>query len=1022
MTKWLEVDLTWNLTTISSTTYPDGWSDALYQTSLSYGTIDGLRNLERALTGSSIETATGYSNYTTGTLQLLWQSASLSTVYGLPEGVSPLLVSASTTTVAAAPQTRTDTFHIHHITGFYGDSTGHTVEYSADDFDQTITTSYYDRYWVSLSLFTPFQDLVNFNNLNSTQTQIMESGEDVSNGGGGGDTVTLPDRAHYDFAAAGSVGFSFSTGSTTSDARTTSTGTPIISNRVYGTDGNYNITLGAGTDAVQITGDGANTITGGSGLGYVTISGSGTETINVKGGTQSLTLAGSATVTINFSGVNQAVSFSDVSQFSGKIYVTGFQAGDYIYFNEGGLSSSAVHEAFDPNVKPKLVSGEPGEVDVWNVTKQIATLVFDQSDIAKNIQPYSVAGSSSTTLTLSSLVVPAQAYEGASGGGQVDWNFIHKREGLVLEPYVLMLGTSGVAVGTGVDLANGPVTKSIFIQEMAKYGITVGTDPNLSWLLPFTRNSGVGLTLEDAVAQMRSSSASESVKSIAGPEYVSVSHSITPAQSTILANYAEKFHFESAVKKATNANIDFNSLPKEMQTVLVDFDYNTNKSEKLISSLAPLINSDPFHAVLNLIFTIQNFAAANPSLKFEPRGTKEIAYLLPLLTSLSGSHVSGAVIAPGESATASGTAAGDLFVTSAGNDSFSGGLGVDTVVFSGARSNYTITHSGLSLIVSGPDGIDTLTGIEKLAFNDTSITVTSQTHSQDFDGSGSGDVMLRASNGNLWLNTYSGATITGGGPAGSPTMDWDVVATADFNGDAKSDVALRNHATGDLWFNFYNGVTIVSSGPGGSPTTDWDVAGTGDFNGDGYSDILLRNHSGGQLWLNLYNGTNIIGSGPAGSPSTDWDVAGIGDFNGDGYSDVMLRNHDTGALWINLYNGVSAVGSGPAGSPSTDWDVAGIGDFNADGYSDVLLHNHNTGELWINLYQGLNLAGSGPAGSPSTDWEVVRVADYNGDGFSDVMLRNHVDGSLYMNLYQGLTPIGSGPAGSPTLDWQFVGV
>jgi hypothetical protein len=373
-----------------------------------------------------------------------------------------------------------------------------------------------------------------------------------------------------------------------------------------------------------------------------------------------------------------------------------------------------------------------------------------------------------------------------------------------------------------------------------------------------------------------------------------------------------------------------------------------------------------------------------------------------------------------------------------GNDTIDGGPGIDTAVFSGPRAAYTLTAlSGTDVRVSGPDGVDTLTNIERLAFDDQTIVWPLATQpdsgvavgvphlsakSDDFNGDGNSDALLRSSDGHLWVNFYSGTTITGSGAAGSPTTDWDVVATADFNGDGHADVALRNHAGGQLWFNFYDGATIIGSGPAGAPTTDWDIAGAGDFNGDGMSDLLLRNHTSGQLWLNMYNGVNIIGSGPAGSPTANWDVAGIGDFNGDGRSDVLLRDHNTGQLRIDLYDGVNAVVSGSAGSPTMDWDVAGIGDFNGDGSSDVLLHNHNTGQLWVNLYNGVSIVSSGFAGSPSTDWDVVRVADYNGDGHSDVMLRDHVDGHLYVNLYSGLTIIGSGPAGSPGTDWHFVSV
>ena len=56
-----------------------------------------------------------------------------------------------------------------------------------------------------------------------------------------------------------------------------------------------------------------------------------------------------------------------------------------------------------------------------------------------------------------------------------------------------------------------------------------------------------------------------------------------------------------------------------------------------------------------------------------------------------------------------------------GNDTLDGGLGIDTAVFSGLRSAYTITTIDATTIISGPDGTDTLTNIEKAKFNDQTV-------------------------------------------------------------------------------------------------------------------------------------------------------------------------------------------------------------------------------------------------------------------------------------------------------------
>ena len=59
-----------------------------------------------------------------------------------------------------------------------------------------------------------------------------------------------------------------------------------------------------------------------------------------------------------------------------------------------------------------------------------------------------------------------------------------------------------------------------------------------------------------------------------------------------------------------------------------------------------------------------------------------------------------------------------------GNDQIDGGLGIDTVVFSGNRSAYTITWNGQIGTVVGPDGTDTITNVEFLQFADQTIAAT----------------------------------------------------------------------------------------------------------------------------------------------------------------------------------------------------------------------------------------------------------------------------------------------------------
>jgi hypothetical protein len=68
-----------------------------------------------------------------------------------------------------------------------------------------------------------------------------------------------------------------------------------------------------------------------------------------------------------------------------------------------------------------------------------------------------------------------------------------------------------------------------------------------------------------------------------------------------------------------------------------------------------------------------------------------------------------------------GTVGADLLTPGPGDDTINGGDGIDTVRYSGALANYTVTASGGAIKVTdlvGNGGVDTLTSIERLTFSD----------------------------------------------------------------------------------------------------------------------------------------------------------------------------------------------------------------------------------------------------------------------------------------------------------------
>ena len=78
----------------------------------------------------------------------------------------------------------------------------------------------------------------------------------------------------------------------------------------------------------------------------------------------------------------------------------------------------------------------------------------------------------------------------------------------------------------------------------------------------------------------------------------------------------------------------------------------------------------------------------------------------------------------GYSSTITGTTSADTLAGTTGNDTIDGGAGFDVAVFAGNYAGYQLTPLATGLIVSGSDGKDVLTGIERLQFSDVAVDVT----------------------------------------------------------------------------------------------------------------------------------------------------------------------------------------------------------------------------------------------------------------------------------------------------------
>jgi Ca2+-binding RTX toxin-like protein len=155
-----------------------------------------------------------------------------------------------------------------------------------------------------------------------------------------------------------------------------------------------------------------------------------------------------------------------------------------------------------------------------------------------------------------------------------------------------------------------------------------------------------------------------------------------------------------------------------------------------------------------------------------------------------------------------GTDGNDTLIGGLGNDTLDGGAGTDTAVFAGNFDSYDIdSGSGSDILVTGPDGTDTLRNIELLQFDDETFEVTEGTAGADTLAGGAEDDALFGGAGDDSISGGAGNDVLDGG-TGNDTM---VGGTGDdtYIVDSNGDVVIETDASATL-----SGVQISSIGGG----------------------------------------------------------------------------------------------------------------------------------------------------------------------------------------------------------------
>ncbi len=224
--------------------------------------------------------------------------------------------------------------------------------------------------------------------------------------------------------------------------------------------------------------------------------------------------------------------------------------------------------------------------------------------------------------------------------------------------------------------------------------------------------------------------------------------------------------------------------------------------------------------------------------------------------------------------------------------------------------------------------------------------------SGDLDGAQAEDLVTVNADGSVSVLLNSGAgtfNVTSISPMlGSGSS----IATGDFNGDGRTDVALAHQALGAV-------STLLGDGSGGFVSGTFAFVGAGpaalvrdDFNGDGLDDLATAGSDAGSVSVLLSTGASFSRTdvpAPDGRPVVR--LAG-GRMNGDASGDLVavLSQPTELVSLLNDTSGAFAFGT-PAPVP-TGVTALGTGDLNGDGLDDAVMGASGVGGLVTAENQG----------------------------------------------------------------------
>ncbi|HEY0459351.1 MAG TPA: PQQ-dependent sugar dehydrogenase [Pyrinomonadaceae bacterium] len=248
--------------------------------------------------------------------------------------------------------------------------------------------------------------------------------------------------------------------------------------------------------------------------------------------------------------------------------------------------------------------------------------------------------------------------------------------------------------------------------------------------------------------------------------------------------------------------------------------------------------------------------------------------------------------------------------------------------------------------------------------------------SADFDGDFKTDLsVFRPAEGVWYINHSSNNTyrVQGFG------LNGDIPTPEDYDGDNITDIGVFRPSNG-TWYHFLssnNTVGIIQFGASG------DIPAQGDYDGDAKADFAVFRPTTG-TWYRYQTSNAAIVVEQFG---LDGDIPTSADWDGDGKTDVSVWRPSNGTWYrLNSTNRsfTSVVHFGANG------DVPAPGDYDGDGLADFAVYRNGTWYIRQSSNPNAQITTWGLAG------DIPVVGDYDGDGRDDIGVFRPSDGVWYV--------------------------